>query len=482
MHRTEWLVALSAFSVACSGGNAGEPRVVGDSGSSLTDATATDASAPDATSEVAPPDGGDAGLPPPDAADSDASDASPCDAVTISPPVDLTPANDPAFLANWEVALAAHDGVATAAWIAMTATNLVIRSATSVDGQTFSTPKVVPLAQSFGDPTVGIAADGTLYIASICDAPDTVPPSDICVVFSTDHGSTFSQSFRVSEPFANPNELRDRPWMAVAPDGRVVITYADIEVDSNLDVIGPATLRIVVGTRTGNTMSFKPSRELPTGVAEDGGVDGGIPAFEAYNGTMAFDRSGALHLAYQVAPPNSVSSTIAYLRMPADLMTIPEPQMLGPGGLPTVATAGSQPGANEVAILDYSGDGSSVQLLRSHDGGDHFDAPETLSTPGREIDVPWIAGDENGAFHAVWEDRPAGNTNPWTVNYVHVPFGGPPRPTIAVSTGFRTTDQNIRMIGDFIGVYADHGLPVIAWSETTGNQSAMVRGAFGRCQ
>jgi hypothetical protein len=435
------------FVVAC--GSSPAPAVT-DQGASTPDATAPDA-AP-ATSE--------ASAPPSDAG---------CE-ITMGAPI-LASVPDGT---SWETSIDAHHGVAVAAWISQEANTLVIRGATSKNGGPFGTPYLVPLEKSWGDPTVRYAPDGTLYIGSICNVtPPVLPGNDICVVMSKDDGATFSPSIRVTPPAHDPTNLRDRPWIAVAPDGRVAVSYLDGFIDDKFAVVGGGRLMYVVGTRSGDTLTFGAPKEVSPGHMPDSGL---------YNGTysmpLAFDRTGRFHGAFEIGDFGAQWFALRYTRSSEPDLEETEPaREIVNGGYPVAATAG----ASSVAVLTFGPGG--VVFLRSTDGGDHFEPPRVLGDAKREAYLPWLAGDASGGFHAAWLDR-LNETAPWIVHYQHLPADGRPTKPSDVATGFFTPDEaSWRKLGDFIGITVDDdGMPKMAWSEPQPTGGAVVRAAFGTCR
>jgi hypothetical protein len=424
----------------------------------------------------APPDtGGDAA----DAAapDGDGEESGPC-RLQMGEPVTLSEAGEHA----WEVSIDVHRGVVVASWIARAATSpngLVLHAAVRKPGGSFGKPFLVPIDQSYGDPTVRFASDGTLYIGSICHIATTLTPSDICLVYSTDDGATFSKTFTVSDAPADTQSLRDRPWLGATTDGRIVVTYLDADVDGKtLAVLGKFALRYKVATRTG----------AGADVAFSGAVEidpGHTPVAGPYNGTYsappAFEPStGRFHVAYETGDylPLDGAWALRHARSTPDMSSMEAPHPLGPGGYPVAATAG--PG--RVGVLTYGAAG--VSFFLSTDGGDTFaPAPTTLGDPTRLSQLPWLTGDpKTGDFHAAWLDR-ADATSPWVVHYQHLPAKGPMPPVTDVATGFTTDDTNERDLGDFIGIALDDdGTPSMAWSETRPGGGAVVRAATATCR
>jgi hypothetical protein len=397
--RRPLLAGASLVLLACSSAST-LPLAPGDAGSLDGFDAATsppgDAGTPDTSSSV------DSGADAPAAPDaSDAGFTACADGVRFAPAVAVSDPNDTAFPSQSEVAVAARGHVAIAVWMAINDTGVFLKSATSIDEGPFSTPVPVDIDQDFGDPTVGIAPDGTIYVASICGSPANA----ICIVYSTDQGHSYSSTYRVSDPVADANTLRDRPWLAVGPDGRVVVTFFVAEVDQNLNLIGPASLRYAVGQRDANGMTFAPSVSLDGWLQADAGVgDGGVPNTYGYSGTLAFDSTGALHFGFEVNHEETTFS-IAHVELASDLSTVVATQVVGPGALPVVATAGT---SGELAMVAYDGALTHIVLLRSHDNGRTFDAPVPLSTDGDDIYVPWIGGDDAGGFHVMWDERTTG--------------------------------------------------------------------------
>jgi hypothetical protein len=434
---------------------------------SLGDASTADASiAPDASTAL------DASSTPIDAtAAPDASsppDTGAC-TIAIGAPQVISDPSQP----GWEVSIDAHHGVTVAAWISTSSASingLIIRAAVAKDGAPFGAPFTVPITRSYGDPTVRFAPDGTLYIGSICDVGTVLPPSDICVVYSSDDGAHFSPTVRVSDAPKDSSNLRDRPWIGAAPDGRIAVTYLDAEVDAQFNIMGSMKLDYRVGTSSGGALAFGPNVEIDPGhLPTSGGYNG------TYSAPLAFDQAGRFHIAYEIGDFTPSWFSLRYDETTGpDLAEMSMPGSLGQGGYPVSATAGS----SSVGVLTYGASG--VLFLRSDDGGAHFAPPLSLGDATRESRLPWIAGDEAGNFHAIWLDRPSAS-NPWTVEYQLIPAGGPIPPPIAVATGFSTDMNSDRLLGDFVGIAVDRGLPRMAWSEPRGTGGAVVRAAFGRC-
>jgi hypothetical protein len=284
----------------------------------------------------------------------------------------------------------------------------------------------------------------------------------------------------VSDPPADSQNLRDRPWLAATADGRIVVTYLDLEMDStSFTLLGKYALRYKVATRSpaagaGGDVTFTGAVEIdPSHAPISGGYNG------TYSAPPAFDPStGRFHVAYEIGNylPIEGAWALRYARSTTDMSSMEPAHPLGNGGYPVAATAG--PG--RIGVLTFGAAG--VTFFLSSDGGDTF-AQLTLGDPTRLSQLPWIAGDpKTGDFHAAWLDR-ADEASPWVVHYQHLPAKGPLPPVTDVATGFSTDNTNERDLGDFIGIALDDdGMPSMAWSETRPGGGALVRAATATCR
>lgn len=318
------------------------------------------------------------------------------------------------------------------------------------DAGGFSPPVGAGLDPTFaGDPTLAVTPDGTTVVAGICAL------REICGVASSDGGASFGAPFLVSEPNANPaGRMRDRPWIAAAPDGRLVATYfesdyADGDVERST---GYTALRLAVGVRAGAGYSFSTARVLAqtAAVAEQATMRG-------YFATMAFDAAGRLHLAFQLG--TSPRNQVMYLRSSsAALDAFETPRRVAYGNLPVVATSG---GGVAVAYLTPEG---GAAVARSTNGGDAFD---TVTPAGDAVFRVWIAGGAPGVFHLTSYALEGD-----TVQTLYQQLGAVDGPVVALTEPF-TARLDRQEIGDFHGIASDGDATFVTWTDTVAGHPAV---------
>ena len=123
-------------------------------------------------------------------------------------------------------------------------------------GQSFESPSKVPGSGGLGswDPAIAVSSDGEVYVVFITMLGTGPAPF---VAASHDHGATFSGARQVASFNATQAgvEWSDRPYIAVAPDGVVYVTFfhelnQDLAPPSNQDqcAVAPASNNFACGT------------------------------------------------------------------------------------------------------------------------------------------------------------------------------------------------------------------------------------------
>ena len=137
------------------------------------------------------------------------------------------------------------------AWIGCWSSLSGIAVATSSDGgRTFAAPVLIPAPVPLNltrgmdqwDPALAVGPNHDVYLAymsgDICaithDCGANPTPISVYVASSTDHGRTFSAGTALEQASGSTPTFADRPFIAVAPDGTIAVSY-DFSPNASLD-------------------------------------------------------------------------------------------------------------------------------------------------------------------------------------------------------------------------------------------------------
>ena len=147
-----------------------------------------------------------------------------------------------------------------------------------------------------GDPALAFGPDGTLYYANIVFNRSS-PASGIAVSVSHDAGLTWDAPVMVAFTGA-PNFINDKEWVAVGPDGRVVVTWTRFDFGPRASAFRQSP--IVMATSTDHGRSFSSWR--PVSDRNHPYNQGSMPEFAS---------DGTLYVAYETSSPATGYATDA---------------------------------------------------------------------------------------------------------------------------------------------------------------------------
>jgi hypothetical protein len=302
-----------------------------------------------------------------------------------------------------------------------------------------------PAGKFVGDPTVVFDAEDRLIVGWVLYA-DNSSASDVMVVHSTD-GATFGMPELVDPD--RVGDFRDRPWLALAPDGSVSINW----VAASASAPGTGARRAI--SRDGGAF-----QEVETVEPGDQGQLVNSPIAFAKDGTgMAIGDAfmtwrltdGGWSSGQAIAPPMS-SGEVS----------------------PTPIVAWSEAAGFDVIFLGLPRYDVSLYTTHTVDRGRSWTAPSALEgdeDAKSSAVLPWITADERGRIHVIWLDNRGGGWAPYTAfsdDGVH--FHAVER------IGDATFDENgdeRRWIGDFLAIVARGGKRYATWSDSRDGSSAI---------
>jgi hypothetical protein len=166
------------------------------------------------------------------------------------------------------------------------------------NGSSYGTPHTMSGSSGAWDPALAVAPNGTVYVAFMSTANYPV------VEASFDHGATFTQTADVVPP--GSGYFGDRPFIAVAPDGTVYVTWDYGPDNSNVQTTcspvgscsfadGQLNAVIEKSTDGGKTFSgFKP-------------IGPNYPTMGGFAAPLVVDSTGRVDSLYEGHPTDSTS-------------------------------------------------------------------------------------------------------------------------------------------------------------------------------
>jgi hypothetical protein len=236
--------------------------------------------------------------------------------------------------------------------------------------------------QDHGDPALAFGPDGTAYYAGIAfGGPGGA--NALFLAVSHDGGSSWTTRFPFTSSSGSP--FHDKPYIAVAPDGDVLLTYTHF---------GAGTIMFSKSSDQGAT--WTPRIALGGGQFSEpvAGPDGAIYVVWA-NGGIQFRRS--LDGGASFEPAKTIGD--------ANGITVPVPFRYF--NYPTIAVAQAGPDAGTVYVAYgnwNAGTGTDLHLVRSRDRGTTWNAPEVVTqAPGGQF-MPWLAITPQGDVGVLYAD------------------------------------------------------------------------------
>jgi hypothetical protein len=310
----------------------------------------------------------------------------------------------------------AHRGAVYEAWIGCGG----IGFARSLDrGLHYGAPIFVPGSGGGWDPAVGVAPNGTVYVSYMISRKGFTYPS---VAASFDHGATFPQASPLRPPFRG--NWGDRPFIAVAPDGDVYVTW-----DYGPSAAAVTYLCSPVGSCAFATGDLNVVFQKST----DGGrtwgpiipISPGFPASGADSAPLVVEPNGRIDVSYQgYKVTNPVTYTLApahtYFTSSSDRgKTWSGPVRIGPADL-TMSKAewwidgsiGRDSAGNLYVTWDSQGKplGDVGWLSYSTDHGRTWSALRRV-TPDRDnaVHIVEVAGAGAGVAYVGWQTDASGS-------------------------------------------------------------------------
>ncbi|HEY8816240.1 MAG TPA: sialidase family protein [Candidatus Dormibacteraeota bacterium] len=290
-----------------------------------------------------------------------------------------------------------------------------IAFARSTDGgRTFATPLSVPGSVGSNvnvwDPTVAVAADGTVYAAFMISKSSEYYP---VVATSFDHGVTFPQVASLVPP--DQKNWGDRPFLAAGPDGTVYVTWD----------YGPNRTSVTYLCATAGSCAFATGDlnvviQKSTDHGKTWGsiipVSPGFPASGGDSAPMFVEANGRIDLTYQ---GYHITDTTTYSMDPANTYftasndggsTWSTPVLLGPPSLTMslsewwIDGAFSEDSAgNLYATWDTQGSEDVGWLSFSTDHGKHWSAlVRVTGADGNAVHIMEVAGGGSGVAYVSW--------------------------------------------------------------------------------
>jgi hypothetical protein len=289
--------------------------------------------------------------------------------------------------------------------LVLLAPSVILGAHADASVQSFSAPRLLPSASGYGEPSIAVAPDGTLYVAApgsstatwrsdnggfswarvagtagasgdsdvAVDADGTVYASDLFnnVPVSVSHDRAASWS--VIQPTALGGSI-DRQWLAAHGHGNVWSVWRD-----------GSTERVAASHDGGATWS------APSVVSTSVGLQGNVLATSDADLWIPYSWGADVRLAASHdAGLTWTTMHVATSRGGTDLFPA---VALDAVGTMWVAWADAGPSG---------GQSQSIAIARSDDGGVHFTLPAVLSTPGTFALFPWILADAAGHVEVAW--------------------------------------------------------------------------------
>lgn len=281
------------------------------------------------------------------------------------------------------------------------------------------------------DPTVGIGPAGTAYIAALVDRPGLNWPGGVAVSVSHDQGESWSTPVPVLD-LVDADVVVDKPFLAADPrrPGTAYAAWVQYRL-SRPDQPPRRNTFYFARTSDGGATWSKPLAVYGADsenqfhqllvLPEGGLLDVFVEAFE-----LPGDRSGAAaNLSIRLRSVRSTDQGATW-SAPIDAATYAFTTAASPGdgapvratGAHITATVGAD-GAIYAAFQEHHPkSSSSINLVRSPDGGRTWETPERVVSVSGDLMLPQLATDGRGAVGLLWYafSAPAGQRSlPTTV-------------------------------------------------------------------
>jgi hypothetical protein len=312
------------------------------------------------------------------------------------------------------------------------------------DGQSFSRAYTATGSQQkyLGDPTVLFDNEDRLIVGWV--RYDMNGGGDVMIVRSTD-GVDFSDPELVDP--SGQGTLRDRPWLSLAPDGSVTVSW-------------------VAAADFFSTVS---KRAISRGGGPFDTVETVAPGSEGFvDAPIAFDLSGG---AIAVMDDLTVWRLEGGAWTPVQALSSASARA-GVEAAPQVAW--TPKAGYTVAFLGPPRFGISLYAIHSLDGRS-WSTPEPIAggaVGGAAAALPWLTADDNGRLHLMWLDNRSGGWVPYAaVSDDGAHFRQEER---IGDAAFTDNGDERRWLGDFNTIVARSGRRYAAWADSRGDvQSAI---------
>ena len=333
-------------------------------------------------------------------------------------------------------------------------------------GKTFSELKRIgsPGGASFnGDVTLAVdAADRVFWSFIVYKQTSGGIDGKTVVSVSTD-GVDFPDPVVVSADDA-ANGFCDRPWLALAPDGSMYLSWTNgPTLDSSTGAYSPIGARYAVSKDGG---AFGPQQTI---------IAPNPSAYYLEESPLAFDPGGnpvATSTAYGAAPDGSYQFTVNVWRPTGGAKWSSKKVLSLVAGrhftfetYPLITSDAS--GVLTLTFLNGFSRDVLPYATRSTDGGNTWGAPVKVvhgaATPAGSA-LPWVTTDQKGGVHMLWLDNRWGAWVPYTAYAKDgVTFGVAER---IGDKAFVEDGTDALNIGDFNGIVVRDGTRYAAWTDT----------------
>lgn len=221
------------------------------------------------------------------------------------------------------------------------------------------------------------------------------------VASSSDQGATWDTNVlisRINEP-GGPATFADRPWIAVAPDGTVYVTFFEALYMGFPVSLYPGAYTLQFARSDDDGRSFSAFREID-GLGDD--VHGAI------GGPPAVDDAGRLAVPYLVFPSMLSSDRYSAMRVAvsddrgetfasSDLLSRSEAPSAG-SRFPALAGDGAG-----LLVAAWNGPENALLVSRSADAGATWEDPQTWNPPNTTVTAsPWVDILADGTIAVAW--------------------------------------------------------------------------------
>ncbi|MEI8256580.1 MAG: hypothetical protein WCJ30_12980, partial [Deltaproteobacteria bacterium] len=280
--------------------------------------------------------------------------------------------------------------------------------------------------------------------------------AELMIAQSTD-GIQFGTPQQVSAVDPD-NEFNDRPWLTLAPDGSMYVSWTN--GPANMDGIGARYAQ----SRDGQP--FAPSQSI---------FDPHPGENELEESPVAFDATGSLVAVSSVYGYDPATGQLAYginsWRMDAGawvsaplMSLVSEPRFTFET---YVELTSDSHGVVSAAFLNGLSRDVTLYVARSSDGARTWSTPARVvgqRAPASTVTLPWITHDEADRIHLMWLDNRYGNWVPYTAySSDGAVFSAPER---IGDAQFVEDGASQRWIGDFTSIIVRQGVRYAVWTDT----------------